>query len=347
MEISQGDSTMKKQELKDITYKKVAWTIKNFSTLKTNQARHSEVFNIGGCAWKIAFYKGTKKNDGKNLAIYLKAADVSSLHQGWSIHAIYRFTVVNQASTKKSVKRGSNSKFTANECDWGYPSFMELAKLQNPSNGYILNDTCIVELEFSEVISEGTEIKKALVPKNDDATEFKDLGQIEKAMVPLLEEACLCHPSLMDCKNKRSRKFTEWVFTSLGRVLQFLENKKWKDMNEEACEQLQQLWDELEISRLDLSWLEPQVKSALSMKGYLEKATKVKRLKQELVVLETEMNKMKENLLVLETEMIKVKENIANTEQSVEMTRKDLIKAEEGFEEKDLDLDTEIVCSKL
>ncbi|XP_028775409.1 MATH domain and coiled-coil domain-containing protein At3g58210-like [Neltuma alba] len=316
---------MTNQEPRDVTCKKVVWTINNFSTLRTNHQHHSEVFTMGRCAWKIALYRG--RQDGKYLAIFLEVADLSALPHGWSISAAYTFTVVNQASIEKSERRAFYKKFCADSNSWGYPSFMDLATLQNPSNGYILNDICIVEVEFSEVSSEGTQIvgqiEKALVPKDDDAIEFKDLGQIEKALVPLLEEACLWHPSLMDYKQRRSRKCTEWAFTALGRVLQFLKNKKWKDMNEKACEQLQQLWEELEMSKLDLSWLEPLVKSAINMKGYADKVEKVKKLKQELVVLEIEMKKIKEKLV--------------DTEQSAEMTRKELTNAEQDFEEKDLD----------
>ncbi|XP_028767109.1 uncharacterized protein LOC114732306 [Neltuma alba] len=136
----------------------------------------------------------------------------------------------------------------------------------------------------------------------------------------------------MDCKKRSRRRFTEWAFTALGRVLHFLKNHKWKDMNEGAHEQLQTLWDELEMSILDLSWLEPHVKSALNMKQCLEKATKVKRLKQELLILEREISTMKENL--------------AKTEQAFEMTRTILVKEQLGFGFLEKDSNTEIGYGK-
>ncbi|XP_054797542.1 protein RESTRICTED TEV MOVEMENT 3-like [Prosopis cineraria] len=308
---------MKIQEPKDITYKKIAWTISNFSSLKTNTAHISEDFIIGGYAWNIQLYKGIQ--DGKYLVIILHVADVSSLPQGWSIYAVCTFTMVNQVYNERSEKRDIKDKFN-NSCHWSFLYYVELTRLQDPSNGYILNDKCIVEVELSKVSPIGT---RALVPKDDATAEFKDLGLIEKELVPLLEEACLWHPSLMDCKQKKSRKFVEWAFTALGRVLQFLKNKKWKDMNEKACKELQHLWEELEMSRLDLRWLEPLVKSALNMRGYAEKVEKVNMLKQDLRVLETKMNKIKEKL--------------ASTEQSIEMTRRELVNAEDDFEEKDLE----------
>ncbi|KAK4261746.1 hypothetical protein QN277_004702 [Acacia crassicarpa] len=315
---------MKNQEPKD-TCKKLVWTINNFSTLNTNLRHCSEVFIAGGCAWKVVLYRGGK--DGNYLGIYLEVADGSSLPQGWSISAACKLTVVNQTSIEKSEKQDFHRKFCADNRDWGFGSFMELAKLQNPDDGYILNDKCIVEVELSEINSEGSQVV-GQIEDEDAAVEFKDLGKIEKPFVPLLEEICSWHPSLLDCKKIKSRRFTEWAFTALGRVLQFLRNKKLKDMNKEACEELQQLWEELEMSRLDLSWLEPLVKSALSMKGYLEKAMQVKKLRQDLVLLEKEMNKIKVNL--------------ADTELTIEITKTDLILAEEGFEEKDLDLDSDI-----
>ncbi|XP_054808194.1 MATH domain and coiled-coil domain-containing protein At3g58370-like [Prosopis cineraria] len=329
---------MKSQQLKDITYQKIAWTIKNFKTLKINTRHYSEVFTIGDCNWKIAVYRG--RQDGKFLAIYLHVADASSLSQGWSIHVDFTFTVVNQVSREKSAKGDIKHKFCAHAVNRGFTSFMPLRVLQDPSGGFISNDKCIIEVEFFIVRSEGIEPANhptyPSLPKesnqvlandskvdDDNEVDFKDIGRIEKPFVPLLEEVCMWHPSLLDCRNNRSHRFTEWAFNALGRVLQFLKDKKWKDMNDEGCEQLQRLWEELEMSRLDLGWLEPVIKSALKMRGYEEKAEKVKKLKQ--------------NLLALEIEMKELKEKLGDYKQSVEMIRKDLVNVEEGFEEKDLD----------
>ncbi|KAI9082174.1 hypothetical protein K1719_035914 [Acacia pycnantha] len=225
-----------------------------------------------------------------------------------------------------------------------YNKFMPLSELEDANGGYVLKDMCIIEVELLSVAFEGIEpTSRPTYPslskqpsdahsKDDDVVDFKDMGKIEKALIPMLEDVCSRHPSLVDSNKKRSRRFIEWAFTGLGRVLHFLETKKWKDMNKEACEQLQVLWEELEMSRLDLSWLEPRIKSALNMKGCLEKEMKVKRLKQDLAVLEMERNKIKEHL--------------TSKELRIEMTTKDLIKEQEGFEELDLDLDAKIGYGK-
>ncbi|KAK4263334.1 hypothetical protein QN277_028761 [Acacia crassicarpa] len=307
---------MKNKEPKDMTCKKMAWTVRNFSTLTFNIRYYSEVFTANHCAWRLFIYRGEIDND-MSLTIGLESADALSLPQGCNIWAAYKLTVVDQISRKNSRTHGDADKpykFCANSTWWNYRRFMPLSELQKP---YIQNDTCMIEVEFFSVTFEGFE------PPSHPKDDFKDLGKIEKSFIPLLEEVCSWHPSLLDCTKNKSRRFTKWALTTLGQVLQFLKNKKWKDMNEEACEQLQHLWEELEMSRVDLSWLEPLVKSALNMKGYDEKIEKVKKLKQNLVVAETEMNMIKEKL--------------AHAEQNVEKTRKELVNVEEDFEEKDLE----------
>ena len=39
--------------------------------------------------------------------------------------------------------------FNAHESDWGFTSFMPLGELYDPSRGYLVNDTCIVEADVA------------------------------------------------------------------------------------------------------------------------------------------------------------------------------------------------------
>lgn len=39
--------------------------------------------------------------------------------------------------------------FNARENDWGFTSFMPLGELYDPSRGYLVNDTCVVEAEVA------------------------------------------------------------------------------------------------------------------------------------------------------------------------------------------------------
>jgi hypothetical protein len=133
--------------------------------------------------------------------------------------------------------------------------------------------------------------------------DFKGLGQIEKTFIPLLEEVCTQHPSLIGCQQKRSRQFREWAFTALGRVLYFLKTRKARDMNDLACKDLQILWEELQPFGFDLAWLEPCVQSALEMKNYLEKVKGLDKLKDNVVSLQLEMQRLKSKMAIVEANL--------------------------------------------
>ncbi|XP_061351806.1 MATH domain and coiled-coil domain-containing protein At3g58270-like isoform X2 [Gastrolobium bilobum] len=286
-----------------------------------------------------------KGNSLDFLSIYLDAGDIANLPYGWSKLAEFKFALINQVNGKMTI--------TKEEIDWGFKTFIPLVELYDSSCGFIVNDTCIIEAEVFVAKSEHENQVDQAVNKNDVSAEstqvcvetiehtgnplgkemcsasfgelmdFRGLGKIEKAFVPLLDEVCSRHPSLIECQQKRSRRFTEWAFTALGRVLHFLKTKKVKDMDDDACEHLQILWEELETFRFDLSWLEPHVQSALGMKSYMERAVQVKMMKQNVAALEMEMKRLKAQMDAAEVD--------------IEIARRDLVDAEEGFEEKDLD----------
>ncbi|KAL4338772.1 hypothetical protein AHAS_Ahas12G0243600 [Arachis hypogaea] len=102
----------------------------------------------------------------------------------------------------------------------------------------------------------------------DELVDSRSLGKIEKALVSLLDET-----------------------------------KKVRDMDEEGCSNLQILWGELEMFRFDLTWLEPHVQSALSMKNYTERSAKVQSVKENMAGLEMEMKKLKAMVASVEVDL--------------------------------------------
>ena len=236
--------------------------------------------------------------------------------------------------------------FNASKIELGFSRFIPLDELCDSSRGFIVNDTCIIQVEILANKSEHeNQVDKSVskidddkhvectdnrLPKemisasSDKLVDFRGIGKVEQDFVPLLEEVCSRHPSLIDSKQKKSQRFIEWAFTALCRVLHFLKTKRVKDMDDDdACKHLQNLWEELEVFRFDLTWLEPHVQSALSMKNYMEKVALVKRLEENVTALEIETKRLKTNLIEAEVDL--------------EITRRDLVKAKEGFEVGDLD----------
>ncbi|KAH0981466.1 hypothetical protein GBA52_008643 [Prunus armeniaca] len=81
--------------------------------------------------------------------------------------------------------------------------------------------------------------------------------------------------------------------------------------------------EDVEIFRFDLAWLEPHVQSALRMKKFLERAGRLKRLREDVDILDSE-NKRRSAVLAV-------------TEADLGMAKRDLAKEEEGFVETDMD----------
>ncbi|CAL0326682.1 unnamed protein product [Lupinus luteus] len=155
-----------------------------------------------------------------------------------------------------------------------------------------------------------------------EVLDINSLGPEEEVFFPLLEEVCFTHPSLIESLKKKSSKYILWSFTALGQVLYFLKTMKVKNMNEEACKQLECLWEEVQVFGFNLTWLEPYIQSALNVEAYLKKAEKVKNLKESVVDLEIELRMLRTKLALAEVDF--------------EIARRDLEEVENGFEERDI-----------
>ncbi|XP_071706732.1 ubiquitin C-terminal hydrolase 12-like [Rutidosis leptorrhynchoides] len=122
------------------------WTIENF--LRVNSKKlYSDVFTIGGYKWRVLIFP--KGNNVDHLSMYLDVADSSALAYGWSRYAQFSLAVVNQIQYKFTIRKDTHHQFNSRESDWGFTSFMPLSELYDPSRGYLLNDTCIVEADVA------------------------------------------------------------------------------------------------------------------------------------------------------------------------------------------------------
>ncbi|KAJ9540076.1 hypothetical protein OSB04_026582 [Centaurea solstitialis] len=122
------------------------WTIENFSRLNAKKL-YSDVFFVGGYKWRVLIFP--KGNNVDHLSMYLDVADSSTLPYGWSRYAQFSLAVVNQIHNKFTIRKDTQHQFNSRESDWGFTSFMPLSDLYDPSRGYLLNDTCIVEADVT------------------------------------------------------------------------------------------------------------------------------------------------------------------------------------------------------
>ncbi|XP_029125531.1 ubiquitin carboxyl-terminal hydrolase 13 isoform X2 [Cajanus cajan] len=136
--------TVESQPVEDPPSSRFTWRIDNFSRLNTKKL-YSEIFVVGGYKWRVLIFP--KGNNVDYLSMYLDVADSASLPYGWSRYAQFSLAVVNQIHNKYSVRKDTQHQFNARESDWGFTSFMPLGELYDPSRGYLVNDTLIVEAE--------------------------------------------------------------------------------------------------------------------------------------------------------------------------------------------------------
>ncbi|XP_058085190.1 ubiquitin C-terminal hydrolase 12-like isoform X3 [Magnolia sinica] len=139
-------STAENQPVEDPPSSRFTWTIENFSRLNTKK-HYSDVFFVGGYKWRVLIFP--KGNNVDHLSMYLDVADSASLPYGWSRYAQFSLAVINQIHNKYTVRKDTQHQFNARESDWGFTSFMPLSDLYDPSRGYLVNDTCIVEAEVA------------------------------------------------------------------------------------------------------------------------------------------------------------------------------------------------------
>ncbi|KAK8504388.1 hypothetical protein V6N13_025065 [Hibiscus sabdariffa] len=146
MEVGQVESasTAENQQVEEPQSLKFTWTIENFSRLNTKK-HYSDIFVVGGYKWRVLIFP--KGNNVDHLSMYLDVADSSALPHGWSRYAQFSLAVVNQVHHKYSIRKDTQHQFNARESDWGFTSFMPLSDLYDPSKGYIVNDTVVVEAE--------------------------------------------------------------------------------------------------------------------------------------------------------------------------------------------------------
>jgi hypothetical protein len=211
--------------------------------------------------------------------------------------------------------------FNANEHDWGFTYFMTLDNLHDPKDGFIVENACIVGAEVFVCKSSHEKQVNQEVNLNASLAFGCQTGHMEVEVLRTEPES-----TNVVCNESTKQADAELMSAALGKVIYFLKTRKVKDMNEQACKELQVLWDQLEKFQFDFTWLKPHVKYALGVKSYVEKALEFEKLTENTVVLE------------LEIERLKAKSFAAKLNLDAE---RNLLKAK-GFEK--IDLDSQLGC---
>ncbi|XP_044478671.1 uncharacterized protein LOC123221717 [Mangifera indica] len=121
-----------------------SWKLNNFSFL-ADQRYNSESF--GDYNWNIILYpKGNGEFRGSNISIYLTHARFYALPDKFFLKFILR---VKDQINGEDLSYQTEHLFSPSQPDWGYATFMSLAKLKDPKMGYLVDDSLIIEAEVT------------------------------------------------------------------------------------------------------------------------------------------------------------------------------------------------------
>lgn len=126
--------------------------IKSFSWLSKALVQEctSEEFEAGGYQWSLSIYPtGNTKRGGEGyISIYLVLMEASSLPLDWEVKAIVNFSAYNFINDEYVTTQDTNLKrFHVLKTEWGIDKFIDIDTFNDPSNGYVMEDTCVFGAE--------------------------------------------------------------------------------------------------------------------------------------------------------------------------------------------------------
>ncbi|RZC63587.1 hypothetical protein C5167_025361 [Papaver somniferum] len=187
------------------------WRIENVS--KLDEENHfSPIFVIGPHKWcLVAFRRGCNVNG--YLSVYVVALECKN-----SRYAKFSLAIIDQTNNENTLRKdteGEMIQFTDDENDWGFDEFIQLKELEDPSNGFIVNDVCIVEAELRITSTQESKEKRG----TDEIMESDE----EKDPVTLLAStSCLDNASAFICAFCQTSKVSE----DSGSMLRFSNGKE-------------------------------------------------------------------------------------------------------------------------
>lgn len=126
------------------------WKITEFSKLKNEV--YSKEFTVQGYKWKLVLYPtGDYGQNGQSISVFLESVDAKGFDRQKRVGAKFIISVKNQISDKHHKRSSTAQWYSATSYSWGWPSFMTYGDFNDPKNGFLIEDSCIVEAEVSVV----------------------------------------------------------------------------------------------------------------------------------------------------------------------------------------------------
>ncbi|KAK6784894.1 hypothetical protein RDI58_018349 [Solanum bulbocastanum] len=126
--------------------------IESFSLLSESgiDKFESNEFEAAGHKWKMIIYPdgNTHENGSGHISVYLAISGTTSLPSNWEVNAICTFFLFNQLRDNYLSLRGKMRHFQPIKSIWGLPKFLSHNTFKEASNGYLVDDKCVLGAEI-------------------------------------------------------------------------------------------------------------------------------------------------------------------------------------------------------
>uniref|UniRef100_A0A5B7C8U9 MATH domain-containing protein n=1 Tax=Davidia involucrata TaxID=16924 RepID=A0A5B7C8U9_DAVIN len=130
------------------------WKIKPFSSF-TAEYYDSDAFVVGDHRWRIRLYpRGNGEGRGNSISVFL-SLDESSLPPDTKLFVKFTLRMMDQINEEHFEIKDDNH-FSRPLLVWGTPKYMSLAKLNDTKQGFLVDNTCIIEAQVTLVGTVGT-----------------------------------------------------------------------------------------------------------------------------------------------------------------------------------------------
>ncbi|KAL2557325.1 MATH domain and coiled-coil domain-containing protein-like [Forsythia ovata] len=194
-----GGNIVKTQSLEACQVTKLTWRIDNFSMLNVKKL-FSEIFMVSGYRWRIFIYPKGNRVDNY-LSLYIEVVDAATAPVGWFVDADVIFNLIDQIDCRKTVDHETKCTFKGRHASWGYATFISLNQLHDLGRGYLLDDTCIIEVEVSVSAASPVSVNK---DQPADSSVAVDLSINNPIYLDTMDSIYIKAQSFLKSRSKRS-----------------------------------------------------------------------------------------------------------------------------------------------
>ncbi|XP_047333322.1 uncharacterized protein LOC124936843 isoform X2 [Impatiens glandulifera] len=121
------------------------WKVKSFSNLQLERYE-SDAFNCGDYKWRIRIYpNGNGEGKGNSISTFL-CLDETTLPLDTKVCANVKFCIKNEDKSANFDYEVIGTHFRQSLSSWGSQKLMSLAKLRDPTTGFLVDDNIVIKV---------------------------------------------------------------------------------------------------------------------------------------------------------------------------------------------------------